>query len=289
MDRTLFVSDLDGTLLNSDGWLSDASVRILNEVIGRGGLFSIATARTPATVSKILRDVNMRVPVIVMTGSLLWNPVTGEFMNPKFHRPEDVVKLRDTLNRHKIPFFQYVLGSRGIEVYHEGPVSSLEKSFMEERSGTPFKTFHVDDAGLCAPLPDRTDNVLLFYALQPKDGLAPAFGEMCGYEGVNVLFYDDIYDAGYSNLEMFPETASKAEAVDELKRITKADRIVAYGDNYNDIPLFDVADESVSVRNAVEALRKRSSREIGPNTADSVARDILDSLNREKQTNINNR
>ena len=45
---TLYVSDLDGTLLGADSHLSVASCAMLNEAIAQGALFTVATARTPA-------------------------------------------------------------------------------------------------------------------------------------------------------------------------------------------------------------------------------------------------
>ncbi|MBR3453503.1 MAG: HAD hydrolase family protein [Muribaculaceae bacterium] len=44
---TLYVSDLDGTLLGHDSRLSAVTVATLNRIIGElGGLFTVATART---------------------------------------------------------------------------------------------------------------------------------------------------------------------------------------------------------------------------------------------------
>lgn len=56
--KTLFVSDLDGTLMQPDATLSPVTVRLLNKAIDAGRLFSVATARTPATVVPIMERVN---------------------------------------------------------------------------------------------------------------------------------------------------------------------------------------------------------------------------------------
>ena len=45
--RTLYISDLDGTLLNSRKEITDYSSEIINSCIASGVLFSIATARMP--------------------------------------------------------------------------------------------------------------------------------------------------------------------------------------------------------------------------------------------------
>ena len=54
--KTLYISDLDGTLLSSDALLSEKSREALRHFSSRGILISAATARTAATVSHILAD-----------------------------------------------------------------------------------------------------------------------------------------------------------------------------------------------------------------------------------------
>ncbi|MDE6633608.1 MAG: HAD family hydrolase, partial [Muribaculaceae bacterium] len=71
--RTLFVTDLDGTLLNQERKVSNESAGILNESIAGGALFSVATARTPGTVGPLLQEVNCTLPLIVMTGAAIWD------------------------------------------------------------------------------------------------------------------------------------------------------------------------------------------------------------------------
>ena len=43
MEKTLYITDLDGTLLNPESKVSDYSVSIINELIDKGALFSVAT------------------------------------------------------------------------------------------------------------------------------------------------------------------------------------------------------------------------------------------------------
>ena len=66
--KTLYISDLDGTLLSSDALLSEKSREALRHFSSRGILISAATARTAATVSHILADTGLTVPVILMNG-----------------------------------------------------------------------------------------------------------------------------------------------------------------------------------------------------------------------------
>ena len=54
MDKdTLYVSDLDGTLLNSQGEISSYSLKVINELIEQGMKFTYATARSLVSASKV--------------------------------------------------------------------------------------------------------------------------------------------------------------------------------------------------------------------------------------------
>ena len=78
--KTLYVSDLDGTLLGDDSQLSRGTIDTLNRIIGQlGGLFTVATARTPATVVPLMQEVHATLPFIVIGGSAMWNPVTHSY------------------------------------------------------------------------------------------------------------------------------------------------------------------------------------------------------------------
>ena len=56
----LFVTDLDGTLINSKREVTEKSLIILNKLIDDGMNFTVATARTPATAVEILKDLNLK-------------------------------------------------------------------------------------------------------------------------------------------------------------------------------------------------------------------------------------
>ena len=67
--QTLYVSDLDGTLLRSDGSLSPYSVRTLNRLIGEGMPFTVASARGCGPIRNALGDLRLRLPVIATNGA----------------------------------------------------------------------------------------------------------------------------------------------------------------------------------------------------------------------------
>ncbi len=272
--RTLYVSDLDGTLLGPDRKVSKESVRLLNESIAEGALFSVATARTPATVGPLLKDVECTLPLIVMTGAAIWDRSANRYVHASFHKEATARKLVDLYRRHQLSTFVYVLGDDNvIHIYHLGEMSQLERVFMEERLATPYKQFHVDEKG-CSDMPDNLDKVLLFYSMRPTEEVRRVYEEIKKSDELRAVFYHDMYGDEVALMEVFGPDASKANAVKILADMAEADRIVAYGDNVNDLPILGVADDAVAVENAVEEVKSIAGRIIGPNSEDSVAKDI---------------
>ena len=76
--KVLYVSDLDGTLLDRNAKLSRRSAKIIGGLIKKGMLFSVATARSQSSVS-ILKDLEINIPCIQLNGVLMY-----DFMNKKY-------------------------------------------------------------------------------------------------------------------------------------------------------------------------------------------------------------
>lgn len=269
--KTLFVSDLDGTLLQPDARLSDTTVGLLNDAIARGKLFTIATARTPATADEILKRVDIQLPAIVMTGAALWNRDANLYSRIKYMRPEAVKRLLRIYEEMEMPTFIYTLVDNMIHIYHQGEISPLARQFLDERIHNPFK--RVEEG----PLPADAENVILFYGMQPSEKPRATFEKMRRVEGVRPQFYHDIFGESVGILEAFAAEATKAKAMRAMARELGADRIVAFGDNVNDLPMMREADLAVAVENALPEVKEAADIVIGPNTDDSVARFIAES------------
>ena len=84
MAKTLYISDMDGTLLGADSKLSENSARIITDLTRRGANITVATARTPATVEIILTNALTSLPAIVMTGAAMWQRDTKTYCNVCF-------------------------------------------------------------------------------------------------------------------------------------------------------------------------------------------------------------
>lgn len=273
--KTLYVSDLDGTLMQPDARISAEATDLLNKSIADGKLFTVATARTPATVSTILSGIDMRLPAIVMTGASLWDTKSGRYLRER-HLPEEGARqLIDTYLERGTSSFVYVLDRDLIDIYHiGGPVTELQRQFITERVDNPYKRVHWNDDG-DPEFRGDISKVILLYTMLPDAVAASTYEATKGIEGIRPQYYHDIFGPEVGILEAFSAEATKAKAMRALAEQVGADRIVAFGDNINDLPMMRQADLAVAVDNALPEVKAEADIVIGPNTDDSVARFIF--------------
>ena len=268
---TLYVSDLDGTLLGEDSQLSAVTVATLNRIIGElGGLFTVATARTPATVVPLMQQVHARLPFIVIGGSAMWNPVSMIYEHTRGIDDMTVNAVADVFDRRGAhPFIYRRHGKNLLHTHHYGPLSPQEERFIAERQHLPLKQFFLDDRDFR----HSDDEALLIFSMNKYAVLKSIADDLrTSVPTCSVMVYHDIFDESEGYLEIFSAGTSKAAAIGDLARQLGAGRVVVFGDNRNDIAMMQAADFSVAVDNAFTEVKSVASEVIGPNTVDSVAR-----------------
>ena len=67
-DGYIIVSDMDGTLLNSKGKLSDENINAIKYFVNNGGKFTLATGRMLPSVKRHVNKINVNLPVIIYNG-----------------------------------------------------------------------------------------------------------------------------------------------------------------------------------------------------------------------------
>lgn len=270
---TLYISDLDGTLLDPDSRISETSAEIISEASGKGAMFSVATARTPATVVPLMRNIHSEIPLIVMTGAAMWDRRENRYINPKFIPRDNAGIILDAFKKASIDPFIYCLpeNSNILQVFHGAELSKPETEFYLERRNMTLKHFNLgqkpDDALL--------GRILLIFGFDTTARINPLAESLRQKDICSVSSYPDIFNSERSLIEVFNKGVSKASAIKELKKFTNASRVVVFGDNLNDLPMFEVADEAVAVDNAMPGVKEKADRVIGPNSRDSVAKFIL--------------
>lgn len=278
--KTLYVSDMDGTLLNSNSVLSETTTAKLNELIQGGALFTVATARTPATVVSLMKDVKSNLPYILMAGCALWDNTSKRYDSARILSQENVEKLIRIFERNdNNPFIYYKNGNQ-IVVNHIKEFTAEEREFIEPRIKTPLKTLKTCDH---LTIDSSLDGVMLIFSMGKFNKLR-AIADEIDKQGIECTYncYHDIFSEDDGIIDIYVNGTTKAAAIKELAKHIGANRIVVFGDNLNDIPMMKAADWSVAVSNAFDEVKEYADEIIDSNNNDAVVRWIEKDMEKTK-------
>ena len=272
---TLYVSDMDGTLLGSDSRLSAASALMLNRAIASGVLFTVATARTPATVVPLMSGVDTRLPYICLNGAALWDNCRGDYAHVEVIDEATVRRVVGVYRRHGLAPFVYRRHGRMIHACHDGsPLSGQERQFVAERTGLELKRFFLD-CDPCGEGSSAAGEAMLIFSMQDYELLRPVCDEVKAQADCTAVLYHDIFDPRSGILEIYAPGVSKAAAIERVAATTQATRVVVFGDNRNDMSMMRAASWSVAVGNAFPEVKAIASEVIGTNVQDAVPKYII--------------
>lgn len=264
--KTLFVSDLDGTLLNSSGMLTQYTRETLNCLIQQGLLFSIATARSAVTCRTLLEGLDLRLPLVLMNGVFLYDSGKKKYISSRPFPAEVSQQILAVFERFGKSPFQYTLPDDGaLCVGFLRLELGIQREFYQARAGLGYQTFRQCQAY------DRGGDTVYYALIDRREALAPIKQELEKIEGLRCAFYQDNYSS-YWYLEVFSAQAGKAGGVEMLRQFAGARRTVVFGDNFNDLDMFRAADEAFAVANAAVQVRRAADGILAANDEDGVAR-----------------
>ena len=273
---TLCLADLDGTLLSPSAELSGESAALLNRYIASGGHFSISTGRSPATVFAILKNLDLRLPLSLMNGVLVYDPVKKIYLKAERLAEETALQVLSLFREAGIdPVMFEITGGRFLPWY-ESMREELLWGYAGERIRKYGKKFF-KTPDFTVPLREN-HGAVYFVTRAMLDSLRPLAEKMRKIPGVRCECYRDVYVEGPGYLEVFSDRASKKEGALLIKESSGLSSVAAFGDNLNDLPLLEAADHRYAVANAVEEVRAAADRVIPSNREDGVARFLLESF-----------
>lgn len=273
--KTLFISDLDGTLLTSKESVSAYSLAELNEMIDACGLlFTYATARSLNSAAKACWGLRQNLPVILYNGALIMEPWNRRMLYNNHFNEGQLAFLKKLFEKYDVwPLVYSFRGAVERVSWVEGKETTGVRRYLDRRSG---------DRRL-NPVRDREevfgDEIFYFNCIGRKEDLDALHEEVERSLDIKCIYEQETYHTDYW-CEIMPANTSKGMAAKALRNILSIDRIVAFGDAKNDCELFREADECYAVKNADEALKEIATEIIGYSEEDAVAKFIRKNLGR---------
>lgn len=265
--KTLYMTDLDGTLLRSDKTVSPCTIDILNRLAASGCLFSVCTARGLHGLDLLpLGEVNFTAPMVLMNGVLLYDPQKRRLIDRLTMPPCVVERVLAACRRQgKEPFIYRPMGERLLTEYSRVNTAG-EQAFLDLRLNRfPDEFRRVDSL-------DPAKEAVYFTMQDTHERLSAIRQELQEtLPEVSSALYKDNYLENNWFLEIFDHRAGKDNGVKRVQALTGAERLVVFGDNNNDLPMLRVADLACVVNNGVDAAKEAADVLIGGNDEDGVA------------------
>lgn len=267
----LFVSDLDGTLLDRAARL-DADLRQrLNQLIRRGLQFTVASARSVHSMVKILDGLELRLPVIEFNGACVSELTTQQ--NLLCHGIEWEVAQR--LNELAVsaglaPNFSTL--SDGQQRVHLTRKALNEGDLWYRRDREKAQDPRLRFTAEPRQLPDET--IICITLIDREHRLRPVRDAACAQLGacVQTHLFENTYSPGWYWLTFHASRATKGHALEWLAKRHGVEmaEITVFGDDLNDLPMFEAAGKAIAVENAHPDLKRACTEQIGPHYEFSV-------------------
>lgn len=260
---TLYISDLDGTLLRNDETLSKYTCDTINNLVEKGLKFSFATARSRITTEKVTKDLKCQIPMIVYNGTMVVDSLTKKILISNFFENSQVLDIKSTLEEFKIYPIVYSM-QNSIEKFSYVPKLSNKymQLFLDTRKGDIREN----------PIEKNTlynGEVFYFTCIDIEEKLQPVYDIL--KSKYNCIYQKDYYSK-CQWLEILPKDINKSNAILQLKNLLNCDRIISFGDGINDIPMFKISNECYAVDNAVNEIKSLATGIIQSNQNDGVAK-----------------
>ena len=263
--KTLYVTDLDGTLLNTQDKISDYSLRVINDLVDKGLLFTYATARSEVSASVVTKGLSTKIPIIAYNGAFIIEPSSGTILSSNFFDNEEKQYVIEVLEKFDIFPLVYAF------------VDEIEKvSWVKNKENEGIRRYLSLRQGdkRMNPLSNLDDlykgKTFYFTCIGEKQELQPIYNLLSQNDHYNCTLQQELYREEYW-CEIMPKAASKADAINKLKALWQCDKVIAFGDAINDIPMFNISDQCYAVSNAVPQLKTIATEIIPSNDTDAVA------------------
>ena len=263
---TLYVTDLDGTLLKNDATISDFSVNTLNSLIENGVFFTYATARSFSSAAPLVKKLNLELPAVTFNGVFVVNPANGEHLIENVFTKKSLKIAEKFLRKNSLAplVYSYINGEERVSFL--GEKIDCVRSYIDSRKG--------DKRLRTAKNYDELFEGNVFYLTilnAENTELLDSF--FTAENGFAHNFQVDTYD-DTTWYEIYDKNAGKAMAVRQVKALLDAEKMVCFGDNKNDIEMLKTADLGVAVGNSFDELKEIADIIIEENERDAVAKFI---------------
>lgn len=247
---TLFISGMDGMLVDKQESLSAFSKVELNRMIDSGMKFTISTMRTPASIIEPMKEVRLSLPVIAMNGAVLYDMTKHSYIKAYVISQDTSRNLIHLMEDEGMDYYSNVIIDDMLVIYYQDTDDTINKELVQKLRISPYRNY------VKRPLPSD-ESVVYFMLLAPKEKI-DCFYHRLEEEGftdiLRIISYDSADYIGYAYIKIYNKNATKENMIKYLTDIIGINDVVTFGT----IPdQYDVYIDTSDVNRVVKEVRKR--------------------------------
>ncbi|MCK9454772.1 MAG: HAD-IIB family hydrolase [Sulfurimonas sp.] len=249
--KNVYITDLDHTFLRTDLSVSAFTKEIWNSFSAQS-IVSIATARTYKKTAQFLKNVDINAPMILLDGALVAT-IDKKIIDTKFINKEvgDAV-IQEGAKFGIYPFILSLADSNLSETFSYSTVLNMHQKEV-------LKNYKNDDHhNQQRDLRAMRDNFKIVYFGEEEllRRVATHMREIFG-DSLKYILAPEAYVGCYF-LTLLHKDADKSHGIRAISEAMDFDleKLTVFGDNLNDIGMFELAGTSVAVANAQEGVKK---------------------------------
>lgn len=252
----LLCTDLDDTLLTTDKKISEDNKRMIEYFKAEGGMFSFATGRILHGARIMMKYAEPNVPMICFNGAAVYDHIKDEILW-KLELGDDAVEVMEFVDKN-MPF-------SGLEVCTDRELficktnMIVEEHKRHEQLNDNYADYHdVPRPWIKALFMQNADKIDIVRDAIGKSEFTKRF---------------DFIQSSPQYYELLPKNASKGNALLKLAQLLNVpiERVIAIGDNENDISMIKAAGIGIAVANAIPALKEEADFITVDNNSSAVA------------------
>lgn len=247
---TLFISGLDGLLLDKEEKLSQFSKVELNRMIDNGMKFTISTMRTPASILETMKEVRLSLPVIAMNGAALYDTVQHSYIKVYIISRVTSQRVVQIIKEEGINYYSNVIIDDMLVIYYQEAEDEVNNELVKKLRTSPYRNYvrrslPEDEEVVYFTLLDKTDKIVKFYQKLKDEGME---------ERLRIITYESVDYIGYSYIKIYNKNATRENMIEYLKEYAAIKDVVIFSTIREQC---DVYIDTTDVNKVVREVRKR--------------------------------
>ncbi|WP_335870015.1 Cof-type HAD-IIB family hydrolase [Bacillus sp. 2205SS5-2] len=257
-DKHLIALDLDGTLLTDEKKISAKTKAILHKLMEKGHEVMIATGRPYRASEVYYQELGLTTPIVNFNGAFVHHPLNNEW--GMYHEPMSVEIALSIVEACKDFSFHNIIAEVMDDVYFHYHDERLIDVFS-------FGNPNIETGELHTILTDHPTSMLIhaeeFEVATIRQHLSDVHAEVIDHRR---------WAAPWHVIEIVKKGLNKAKGIDIVAKHfgIPPERIIAFGDEDNDLEMIEYAGSGIAMGNAIPSLKAIANEVILSNEEDGI-------------------